>query len=184
MKGKSMKCKSIKLVGAISAVALGLVAGATWIILPARATSQAGVSSITIAQGVLDEFDIDAKTDMDPGPAKDFWKAMIRTKGLSHLYVVQNTVLPGGSFGWHRHPGPTLVIVVSGTATEYHGDDPTCTPIVHPAGSTFVDAGGDAGHLVRNDGNVNLVVVAVRLFPEGALPRIDLPNPGYCPTLN
>ena len=174
-----MKRKSI---AAILAGGLALVAAV--LILPARATSQAGVSSVTIAHGILDEIDIDAKTDMDPGPAKDFWKAMIRTKGPSHLYVVQNTVTPGGSFGWHSHPGPTLVIVVAGTATEYHGDDPTCTPIVHPAGSTFVDGGEDAGHLVRNDGNVNLVVVAVRLFPEGALPRIDLPNPGYCPALN
>lgn len=83
------------------------------------------------------------------------------------VYVVQNTVVPGGSFGWHNHPGPTLVMVVSGTATEYHGDDPTCTPILHPAGSTFIDSGEASGHPVRNDGSVNLVVVAARLFPEG-----------------
>src|SRR3954471_10812350 len=170
-----------KLIVAILAGGLALVAAV--LILPVHATPQAGVSSVTIAQGVFDEIDIDAKTDMDPGPAKDFWKAMIRTKGPSRLYVVQNTVAPGGSFGWHSHPGPTMVIVVAGTATEYHGDDPTCTPIVHPTGSTFVDGGAEEGHLVRNDGNVNLVVVAVRLFPEGAMPRIDLANPGYCPNL-
>ncbi len=172
-----------KLILAISTGGLALVVAAL-ITLPARATSQAGVSSVTLAHGVLDEIDIQAKTDMDPGPATDYWKAMIRTKGLSHLFVVQNTVTPGGSFGWHSHPGPTLVIVVSGTATEYHGEDPACTPIVHPAGTTFIDPGEDTGHLVRNDGNVNLVVIAVRLFPEGALPRIDLPNPGNCPGLN
>ncbi len=173
---------SIKPIATI--LATGLAALAAVLSIPARATPQAGVSSVTIAHGVLDELDIDAKTDMDPGPAKDFWKAMIRTKGLSHLYVVQNTVMPGGSFGWHSHPGPTLVVVVSGTATEYHGDDSTCAPTIHPAGTTFVDPGEETGHLVRNEGAVALVVVAVRLFPEGALPRIDLPNPGLCPTLN
>ena len=168
----------------VSAFVLTLVGVAMLVILPARATPQSGVSSVTIAHGIFDEIDVFAKTDMDPGPATDYWKAMINTKGLTHLYVVQNTVAPGGSFGWHSHPGPTLVMVVSGTATQYHGDDPTCTPDVYPAGSTFIDQGEDSGHLVRNEGSVNLVVVAVRLFPEGALPRIDLPNPGYCPTLN
>jgi quercetin dioxygenase-like cupin family protein len=193
-KGRFLRSKSInqtnerknimkrKSIAAILAGGLALVTAL--LVVPTRATPQAGVSSVIIAQGVLDEVDILAKTDVDPGPATDFWKAMISTKGLSRLYVVQNTVPPGGSFGWHSHPGPTLVTVVSGTATEYHGDDPACTPIVHPTGSTYVDAGESSGHLVRNDGNVNLVVVSVRIFPEGATPRIDLPNPGYCPDIN
>jgi quercetin dioxygenase-like cupin family protein len=179
-----MKFTHIKLLGAISAVALGLVAGASWIILPAHATPQAGVSSVTIAHGTFDEIDVFAKTDIDPGNRNDYWKAMINTKGASHLYVIQNTVAPGGSFGWHSHTGPSLVIVMSGTASEYEGNDPTCTPRVHPAGTTFVDAGEATGHLVRNDGNVNLVVTVVRLVPEGAVQRLDQANPGYCPNLN
>ena len=178
---RSQRKSKLKLV---SAIALALTGVTTWIILPARATPQAGVSSVTIAHGAFDEIDVFAKTDMDPGPATDFWKAMINTKGASHLYVLQNTVAPGGSFGWHSHTGPSLIIVMSGIATEYHGDDPTCTPRLHPAGTTFVDAGEASGHLVRNDGSVNLVVTVVRLVPEGAVQRIDLPNPGYCPTLN
>ena len=168
----------------VSAIALVLVGVTVLIILPARATPQAGVSSVTIAHGTFDEIDVFAKTDMDPGPATDYWKAMINTKGASHLYVLQNTVAPGGSFGWHNHTGPSLIIVMSGVATEYEGNDPTCTPRVHPAGSTFVDSGEATGHLVRNDGSVNLVVTVVRLVPEGAVQRIDLPNPGYCPSLN
>jgi hypothetical protein len=109
---------------------------------------------------------------------------MINTKGPSHLYVIQNTLAPGGSFGWHSHTGPSLVIVTAGTATEYEGNDPTSTPTYHAAGTTFVDGGETTGHLVRNDGLVNLVVIVVRLVPEGAVQRIDLPNPGYSPTLN
>jgi quercetin dioxygenase-like cupin family protein len=175
-----MKRKSI-----IIAAIAGLVAVVSFIILPARATPQAGVTSVTLAHGAFDEIDVFAKTDVDPGNPTAYWKAMINTKGASHLYVVQNTVAPGGSFGWHRHPGPSLVIVMSGTATEYEGNDPACTPRVHSAGTTFVDAGEGTGHLVRNDGNVNLVVTVIRLVPEGTvLQRVDLPNPGYCPTLN
>ena len=179
MKENTMKRKSIAV---IFTGALALVVAV--LILPASATPQAGVSSVTIAHGTFDEIDISAKTDIDPGNRTDYWKAMINTKGASHLYIVQNTVVPGGSFGWHNHTGPSLVIVMAGVATEYEGNDPTCTPSIHPAGTTFVDAGEDSGHLVRNDGNVNLVVTVVRLVPEGAVQRLDKPNPGYCPTLN
>jgi quercetin dioxygenase-like cupin family protein len=168
----------------VSAIALALVGVAALIILPARATPQSGVSSATIAHGTFEEIDVFAKTDIDPGNPTAYWKAMINTKGASHLYVLQNTVLPGGSFGWHSHTGPSLVIVMSGVATEYEGNDPTCTPHLHQAGSTFVDSGEATGHLVRNDGSVNLVVTVIRLVPEGAPQRIDLLNPGYCPTLN
>jgi quercetin dioxygenase-like cupin family protein len=168
----------------VSAIALALVGVTALIILPARATPQAGVSSVTIAHGTFDEIDIFAKTDIDPGNPTDYWKAMINTKGASHLYVLQNTVLPGGSFGWHSHTGPSLIIVMSGVATEYEGNDPTCTPRLHPAGTTFVDPGEVTGHLVRNEGNVNLVVTVVRLVPEGAVQRLDRLNPGYCPSLN
>jgi uncharacterized RmlC-like cupin family protein len=168
----------------LSAFALVIVGVTVLITRPAQATPQAGVSSVTIAHGSFDEIDIFAKTDLNSGHPTDYWKAMINTKGASHLYVIQNTVTPGGSFGWHEHTGPSLIIVTAGVATEYHGDDPTCTPIIHPTGSTFIDSGEATGHLVQNNGTVNLVVTVVRLVPEGAVQRIDLPNPGYCPGLN
>ena len=168
----------------VSAIALLLLGVTVMVILPARATPQSGVTSVTLAHGSFDEIDIFAKTDLEPGNPTAYWKAMINTKGATHLYVVQNTVAPGGSFGWHNHTGPSLIIVMSGVATEYHGDDPTCTPQSHPAGTTFVDSGEATGHLVRNDGMVPLVVTVVRFVPEGAVQRLDLPNPGYCPSLN
>jgi quercetin dioxygenase-like cupin family protein len=168
----------------VSAVALVLVGVTVLVIRPARATPQAGVSSVTLAHGTFDEIDVFAKTDIDPGNRTDYWKAMINTKGTTHLYVLQNTVLPGGSFGWHSHTGPSLIIVMSGVATEYEGNDPSCTPRLHPAGTTFVDPGEATGHLVRNEGSVNLVVTVVRPVPEGAVQRLDRDNPGYCPGVN
>ena len=103
-------------------IASAFVAIATFIAVPARATPQSGVTSVTIANGTFADIDVYAKTDINPSPdITDFWKARIDTKGASHLYVLQNTVTPGGTFGWHSHTGPSLVIVVSGTATEYEG---------------------------------------------------------------
>ena len=117
------------------------------------------------------------------GTATAFWQARIKTKGTSHVYVLQNTIAPGGTFGWHSHPGPSLVIVKSGTATFYLADDPTCSPHVVPAGSGFVDQGHDV-HVVRNESTTeNLVTVVVSVVPEGFARRIDEPAPANCPNL-
>ena len=150
-------------------IALALAVGA----VPALATPPSGVTTETFGVATFDDIDVHIRTGA--------WKAMIDTRGGSDLYVLRNTVIPGGTLGWHSHPGPSLVIVVSGTASFYRAEDCT-TPLVFQAPSQFVDNGSDV-HLLRNEGNVNLVVVVVRLVPEGAAPRIDEPNPnpGVCP---
>jgi len=150
------------------ASALLAVAAIAGIVL---ATAPSGVTTTTFAVGHFGE--IDAKT------LGSSWQARIDTKGASDLYVIENRIAPGGSFGWHSHPGPSLVIVKSGALTIYHGDDPTCTPQVVPAGSGFVDNGGDV-HLVRNEGSVETVVYVTSLVPQGAARRIDEPAPGNC----
>ena len=99
----------------------------------------------------------------------------IKTKGDSDCYVVLNRIQPGGHSGWHSHPGPSIVSVVSGTATEYRDDDAGVT--VYPAGNAFVDEGGDHAHLVANEGDVELVLIAFQILPDGAERRIDKPAP-------
>jgi quercetin dioxygenase-like cupin family protein len=147
----------------------------------ALATTPVGVTTTTFGVGHFDDIATNTKTDIGSGPRGDFWKAAIRTKGASDVYVLQNTIAPGGTFGWHSHPGPSLVIVKSGTATFYHGD-PGCPKVVVPAGQGFVDGGHDL-HVVRNEGTVDLVTVVVSLVPAGFTRRIDEPAPANCPAL-
>jgi quercetin dioxygenase-like cupin family protein len=158
-----------KVIGvSVAFVALGvLVISAT-----ALATSAFGVTSTPLGIGTMEPIDIKVKTGD--------WKLRLKTKRLSDLSFSENRVAPGGSFGWHSHPGPSLVIVKSGTSTFYRGDDPTCTPQVHPAGTAYVDPGGVV-HIARNEGTEELVIVVARLVPNGAAPRIDEANPGNCP---
>ncbi|PYQ24082.1 MAG: hypothetical protein DMF79_02495 [Acidobacteria bacterium] len=137
-----------------------------------RATPASGVTSTVFAVGHFDA--IDAKT------LSSSWQVRIKTKGESDLHVLENRIVPGGSFGWHSHPGPSLVTVKTGALTLYRGDDPDCTPEVVEAGSGFVDQGGDV-HLVRNEGSVDTVVYVASLVPRGAVRRIDEPSPGNCP---
>jgi quercetin dioxygenase-like cupin family protein len=136
------------------------------------ATPPSGVTPTLLAKGSFEEFDAKVKTGA--------WKSRLKTKGSSDLEVLEVKIAPGGTFGWHSHPGPSMVIVKSGTATFYLGDDPTCTPQVVRAGQGFVDHGGDV-HLVRNEGSVELVNIVTSLIPAGAARRIDEPSPGNCP---
>jgi quercetin dioxygenase-like cupin family protein len=108
------------------------------------------------------------------------WSARMKTSRATDIHVLQNKIAPGGSFGWHSHPGPSFVIIKSGTATVYLGADRSCRPRRFRAGSGFVDRGLDV-HIVRNEGVEDLVTVVVSLVPRGAERRIDKPAPGNCP---
>lgn len=156
------------------------VVGSVYVAANALATDSSGVVPLTYAVGHFDSIDSTTKTDINLGDATDFWQARINTKGASDIYMLQNTVTPGGTFGWHSHPGPSLIIVKSGTATYYLASDPTCTPHVVPAGSGFVDNGNDP-HIVNNEGTVDLVTVVVSFVPTGFARRINQPAPSDCP---
>ncbi len=107
------------------------------------------------------------------------WRASMNIKGASDLHVLSNTIAPGGSFGWHSHPGPSFVIIKSGTATVYLGADRQCRPHRYRPGSGFVDR-GRAVHIVRNEGLTDLVTVVVSFVPAGAARRVDKAAPGNC----
>jgi quercetin dioxygenase-like cupin family protein len=128
--------------------------------------------------------EIDAKALFKSADRGVDWEAQIKTKGVSDLHVIQVTIQPNQALPWHSHLGPSFVIVKSGTATFYEGNDPTCTPLVihgGQAGSTLFEPAGDV-HIVRNEDPINpLVNVVVQLIPTGEPRLIPEPNPGHCP---
>src|SRR5215203_1463458 len=141
------------------------------------ATPASGFTSTSLAVGRLGEFDVMHKlVSDDANPAnskKHVWHSSQKTKGDSDLYVQSNVWNPGGTSGWHTHPGHSLITVTAGTVTAYEGDDPTCTPHVYTVGMTFVDEGGDHVHVIRNEGAVEARTITVQLLPAGASRRID-----------
>ena len=108
------------------------------------------------------------------------WVSIQRTRGDSDLYVQNNVWTPGGTTGWHTHPGHSLIVVTAGTVTAYDGDDPKCTPHVYTVGMGFVDAGGNHVHVIRNETGSEARTVAVQLIPAGAARRIDGPANMAC----
>jgi hypothetical protein len=148
------------------------------------ATQSQAFSSTTLAKAMFGE--IDSHVVAMPG-----WQEKIKTHGDSDLYVQQNTWDPSvcdnkcvPSSGWHTHPGPSFVIVTQGTVTEYDGDDPTCTPHVYSANGTnaFIDIGGGAVHIIRDESGAVAKTTVVQLIPAAAQRRQDVtPAPGNCP---
>jgi quercetin dioxygenase-like cupin family protein len=146
----------------------------------AHATAAQGFASTTIALGRFGAIDVFNKL-IPPANKGDLWLSFQQTKGSSDLFVQNNVWQPGGSTGWHTHPGHSLITVTAGTVTAYEGDDPDCKPHVYTAGMGFVDHGGGHVHIIRNEGDVVAQTIAVQLIPAGATRRIDAPAPGNCP---
>jgi hypothetical protein len=143
------------------------------------ATPSDGFVSTTLALGRFGEIDVLNHLVL-PGNTGKIWLSLQKTEGKSDVYVQSNVWQPGGSTGWHTHPGHSLIVVTAGTLTAYEGHDPNCKPHVYTQGMGFVDPGGNHVHIIRNEGTVEAQTIAVQLIPAGATRRIDAPDPGNC----
>ena len=170
---------------ALLVITPALVIIAVFTAVPARATPACGVTTVDLLFGQptpQPAFFPDGLLDLMCNEHDQYgWALKTKVKGDSDLYIVQNTFPPGADTGWHTHPGPSLVTVISGALTVYEAD--SCnTPIVYQAGESFTDLGCGDVHLVRNEGTVCAVNIAVQIVPHGQPRRIDADQPPNCPT--
>jgi quercetin dioxygenase-like cupin family protein len=151
------------------------------------ATPAAGFTSTTIALGRFGDIDAHNQAFLSPhnpanGMIGKLWMSMQKTKGPSDLYVQSNVWVPGGSSGWHTHPGHSLITVTAGEVTVYEGHGGECESRTYTAGQGFVDVGDGHVHLIRNEGPVDAKSITVQLLAAGAARRIDAPAPSVnCP---
>ena len=100
-----------------------------------------------------------------PGPVT------ISTQGPSDFSVQTAVLPPGGSTGWHSHPGSELSIVKSGSITLIQAGE--CRPMTIGAGqAVFIPAG--TAHLARNDGAGPAELVVTYLLDPGNPTRSDV----------
>jgi quercetin dioxygenase-like cupin family protein len=95
--------------------------------------------------------------------------------------VVQSIkVAPGGSFGWHSHGAPVLVVMSSGALTVYDSSDPSCSPSRLTAGHGFFEPAHHV-HLARNEGKTTATLYVVMMgLTKGAKPTIPAAEPASC----
>jgi len=148
----------------------------------ALATKSEGYKSTVIAVGRFGEMDLLSALPhgLNPNEREQFRLLLQGAKGSSDVYVQSNVWRPGGSTGWHSHPGESLIIVTAGEVTDYEGHDPVCKPHVYKIGMAFTDPGGGHVHILRNEGAIEARTIAVQFTPAGAGRRIEVPDPGNC----
>ena len=138
---------------------------------PAQATPSSGFVGTIQWQGLFEPFNEKVKTDgLD---------LRIHSKDRMNLVVTRIAIAPGGTSGWHTHPGMSLVTVLSGEISLY--DPALCTARRLTVGQTFIDEGGDHVHLVRNETGSPAEVGAVQMVQPGVPGRVDAPRPNNCP---
>jgi quercetin dioxygenase-like cupin family protein len=147
---------------AVGVTVLALVVGA------ALATPPSGATTTLIARATLGKFE-----EHNQGIA-------VESKHRSaDLAIVRVVLEPGGSTGWHHHPGVGPAAVRSGTVTFYDAD---CNKTVYKAGEGFFES-HDQPQLVRNNSNVDAVFYVAFIIPTSTPPeglRIDDPQPRNC----
>jgi quercetin dioxygenase-like cupin family protein len=164
-----MRRRMMVLVGV--AAVLGLIGGA------ALATPVINATAET-ARGPLVDRPLAVNWKFAPGN-----RVKLQTKGPMEIAFQRIVIAPGGTLGWHSHPGPTVVTVRAGTLSFYHAE--ACTDEIEYATGTSFSNMPDEIHLARNEGTTEVVLFAVYFVPVRTPPlglRIDQPSPGVgCP---
>jgi quercetin dioxygenase-like cupin family protein len=104
------------------------------------------------------------------------------TNGCDTAFQRAN-VPPGGSSGWHTHPGATFVGIGQGEITYDHAAGGACHSDKVSAGSGFGQMPTEV-HNGRNASSSELVIYTMYVLPTGTPNsgiRIDQPQPSGCP---
>jgi len=146
---------SVALAGVVIAMTLGTSA----------ATPPVGLTNIGLARG----------TNASDGT--------IPLKAGSDVAVAQITVGPGGSSGWHSHPGGAIVVVQQGSLTVYRSVGRECQSTTYTAGQAFIERPGEVNQVINASSDPYVLYVTFPRVPQGASARTDEPDPGTCPGL-
>src|SRR5262245_13894910 len=109
------------------------------------ATPSSGVVATIMARSSFVD-PVDLKFKLQLGQSQE----VIQVRNAQDTVIQQFTMAPGGTTGWHSHPGPVVVLVKAGELTLYSSEDPTCTGRTYSAGQAFVDTGQGHVHIARN----------------------------------
>jgi quercetin dioxygenase-like cupin family protein len=131
----------------------------------ALATPATGLVNILLARG----------TDTSEGT--------LPIKMGTDVVMAQITVDPGGSSGWHSHPGGAIIVVKQGTPTLYRAIGSQCQSTTYGPGDAFIEQPGEVDDVLNAGAAPYVLYVTFPRVPPGGSARIDEPDPGTCPGL-
>jgi quercetin dioxygenase-like cupin family protein len=172
--GGNGRGKTARTIVLASVAVAGLV---TAVVRTAVATPPSNIVSGTVLARASFLVPTDIKIKVDDGSEE-----VIHAPELQETVIQQIIIGPGGSTGWHSHPGPAVAMIKAGALALYSSEDPTCTPRIYLPGQAFVDHGQGHVHMARNLSPTDNLEVWVTYFdvPPGAPVRLDAANPGNC----
>ena len=130
----------------------------------------APIEAVVLAQGAAGEFEIE---DEEIG-------VELEATEPTDVFVVQVTISPNSSTGWHLHAGPSMVVVAEGMVRliePVHGDGHGCTDETFTAGTAW--AHPSHLHNIANDGDEPTVVYLTYFLPEGETPALIPADPPH-----
>jgi quercetin dioxygenase-like cupin family protein len=108
-----------------------------------------------------------------PGTDEDF-SAVVATDGASNIVQQDVKFSPGGTTGWHKHPGIVILTLAadSGPVDWY---DSRCGKTVYSAGDSWTE--GTRLHDVVNHGTIDAHFFVTYIVAKGVNKRTDEPAP-------
>jgi len=152
---------------AAAAAVLALALAAALIALPrdqAAATPPSGVTAELLARGTIAQAGHVRAAGIK-----------LQTRGPVDVATVHVTFQPGGSTGWHVHPGPALVTVKTGQLTLHRAKG--CRSRTFGPGQTFLELGPDDVNLTRNETAAVTETMVTFILPVAAPLTVDAPAP-------
>jgi quercetin dioxygenase-like cupin family protein len=134
-------------------------------VAPGGATPPSGLTQVVLARG------------------NDVSNGTIPLQFGTDIVMVQLTVEPGGSSGWHSHPGGAIIVVKQGSITVHKAVGSQCQIETYSAAQAFLERPGEVDQVTNNGTIPYILLVTFPRVPEGGSPRIDQPDPGTCPGL-
>jgi quercetin dioxygenase-like cupin family protein len=147
---RSLAAAAVALTGALGLVVVAETDG--------NATPASGVSATVIASGT------------SAGRLK-----LDRTRGATDVVVREITIEPGGTTGWHYHPGQLIAVVKQGTLTRELDD---CSTVTSQAGDVVLEEAGKRHvHVGSNLGTVPVVLDVTYVIPHGSPLAVSVDAP-------
>jgi mannose-6-phosphate isomerase-like protein (cupin superfamily) len=190
------------LVGAVAAYAVPRIFSAE----PAFATQGTGFNATILARGVIGKnvafgtpTQVVVKRKVRIKTRRGFVRKTVRIKVPSINKAISctnatpcdtafqhGTLQPGGSTGWHTHPGPAFIAFAQGQGTYYHVEGSGCPAMTVTAGTGFSQMPTEV-HVLRNLGSEPVVIYTLYVLPHGtpnSAIRTDQAQPSACPDIH
>jgi quercetin dioxygenase-like cupin family protein len=101
-------------------------------------------------------------------------RVKFQTKDPTDVLVQTISFLPGGTSGWHFHPGVVIVVVESGQVTTH---DASCQTATYGPHQSFVESGTEPFMVSNESATDKAVVYATLVVPAGSPFRIESAPP-------